>query len=74
MEIFENQKPKTSLFIELTAQLVDHRRTNKGNIRYSLQEILFLTLSAVVSGCNTWETIAEYGNLKLDWFRKYFPS
>jgi predicted transposase YbfD/YdcC len=73
MKIFENQKPKTSLFIELTAQLVDHRRTNKGNIRYSLQEILFLTLSAVVSGCNTWETIAEYGNLKLDWFRKYFP-
>lgn len=73
MEIFENQKHKTALFIELTAQLKDHRRTNKGNIRYTLQEILFLTLSGVVSGCNTWEAIAEFGNLKLVWFRKYFP-
>jgi predicted transposase YbfD/YdcC len=38
-----------------------------------LQEIFFLTLAAVVSGCNTWESIEEFGNLKIDWFRKYFP-
>ena len=38
-----------------------------------MQEILFLTLSAVVSGCNTWETIEEFGNLKIEWFRKFFP-
>ncbi len=73
MEIFEIKKSKIALFVELTAQLKDHRRINKGNIRYSLQEILFLTLSGVVSGCNTWESIAEFGKLKLDWFRKYFP-
>lgn len=73
MEIFENKKPKNALFIELTGQLKDHRRTDKGNIQYSLQEILFLTLSGAVSGCNTWEAIAEFGKLKLDWFRKYFP-
>jgi len=73
MEAIEKEKQKTSLFIELTSQLKDHRRTNKGNIRHSLQEILFLTLSAVVSGCNTWETIEEFGNLKINWFRKFFP-
>jgi predicted transposase YbfD/YdcC len=72
MEIFENQKPKNALFIELTAQLKDHRRTNKGNISHSLQEILFLTLSGVVSGQNTYESIAEFGKLKLEWFRNYF--
>jgi hypothetical protein len=38
-----------------------------------LQEIFFLTLSAVVSGCNTWQSIEEFGNLKIEWFRKYFP-
>jgi predicted transposase YbfD/YdcC len=73
MEIFENQKPKTALFIELTAQLKDHRRINKGNICHSLQEILFLTLSGVVSGQNTWESIAEFGKLKLEWLQKFFP-
>jgi len=30
--------------------LEDPRRTTKGNIRYSLEELIFLTLSAVVSG------------------------
>ena len=73
MEIFEDKKPKNALFVELTAHLKDHRRTDRGNIQYSLQEILFLTLSGAVSGCNTWEAIAEFGRLKLDWFRKYFP-
>lgn len=73
MEIFEPKILKIALFLELIARLEDHRRINKGNIRHSLQEILFLTLSAVVSGCNTWETIDEFGNLKIEWFRKYFP-
>lgn len=73
MEIFEEKEPKIALFLELIAPLKDHRRIDKGNIRHSLQEILFLTLSAVVSGCNTWETIEEFGNLKIEWFFKYFP-
>lgn len=73
MKNFESKKPNLALFLELTGQLKDHRRINKGNLRYTLQEILFLTLSSVVSGCNTWESISEYGNLKIDWLRKYFP-
>ena len=73
METISEKNPKTSLFLELTKQLKDHRRIDKGNIRHSLEEIFFLTLSAVISGCNTWETIEEFGNLKLDWLRKYLP-
>lgn len=73
MNIFEEKNTKTALFLELISKLKDHRRINTGNIRHSLQEIIFLSLSAVVSGCNTWETIEEFGNLKLDWFRLYFP-
>ena len=73
MENFEAGNIKIALFSDLISLLKDHRRTNKGNIRHSLKEIFFLTLSAVVSGCNTWETIEEFGNLKIDWFRKFFP-
>lgn len=73
MNIFEEKNTKTALFLELISKLKDHRRINTGNIRHSLQEIIFLSLSAVVSGCNTWQTIEEFGNLKLDWFRLYFP-
>lgn len=32
-----------------------------------------MTISAVVSGCNTWELVAEFGRLKRDWLRKFFP-
>ena len=73
MNTFEEKNTKTALFLELISKLKDHRRINTGNIRHSLQEIIFLSLSAVVSGCNTWQTIEEFGNLKLDWFRLYFP-
>lgn len=73
MQNFEEKNEKIAIFLELISLLKDHRRIDKGNIRHSLPEIFFLTLSAVVSGCNTWETIAEFGKLKLDWLRKYFP-
>lgn len=73
MKTFEEKNNKIALFVELTSQLKDHRRIDKGNIQFSLNEIFFLTLAAVVSGCNTWLTIEEYGNLKLEWFRKFFP-
>jgi|SRR5580658_4737544 predicted transposase YbfD/YdcC len=62
-----------NFFKESFSTLQDPRRTIKGNIVYSLEEILFLTISAVISGCNTWASIAEYGRLKKDWFRKFYP-
>lgn len=70
-----NQDPDSvkNYFKTSFSTLQDPRRTTKGNIVYSLEEILFLTISAVISGCNTWETIAEYGRLKKDWFRKFYP-
>jgi len=64
---------KQSIFEESFTSLKDPRRITKGNIKYSLQEILFLTLSAVVSGCNTWCLIEEFGELKIDWLRKFHP-
>lgn len=72
MNTFQNEKSKIELFQDLISQLKDHRRINKGNIRHSLQEIFFLTLSATVSGCNTWESIQVFGKEKIDWLRKMY--
>ena len=44
-----------------------------GKIEYPLDEILFLTISAVVSGCSEWDEIVDFGEDKLDWLRRYRP-
>ena len=40
---------------------------------YPLNEILFLCVSAVISGFEDWEEIVDFGEEKLDWLRKYLP-
>jgi predicted transposase YbfD/YdcC len=54
-------------------QMKDPRRTRKGNFKHELIEIIFLVISAVVSGCNDWETIAVFGESQLKWLQKYYP-
>lgn len=61
------------VFKESFQSLKDPRRLSKGNILYSLEEIIFLTISASVCGCTAWTTIEEFGNLKTDWLRKFYP-
>lgn len=53
------------------SSLKEPRRTKKGNFTYPLEEIILLTISAVICGCSTWTAIAEFGKLKLDWLRKF---
>jgi predicted transposase YbfD/YdcC len=45
----------------------------RGKIEYPLDEILFLTISAVVSTCSEWDEIVDFGEDKLDWLRRYRP-
>ncbi|MCB9082666.1 MAG: ISAs1 family transposase, partial [Lewinellaceae bacterium] len=40
---------------------------------YPLMEIVFLTVSAVISGCQAWDEIADFGEAKLAWLRQYLP-
>ena len=61
------------LFKECFTTLKVPRRTNKGNIKYNLEEIVFLTISAVVSGFQTYELIEGFGEEKLEWLRKFYP-
>ncbi len=54
-------------------QMDDPRRTSKGNLKHPLVDILFLVVSAVVSGCNDWEAIETFGEGQIGWLRKYYP-
>jgi predicted transposase YbfD/YdcC len=62
-----------SLFTQNFSSLKDPRRINKGNIRHSLNEVLFVLISATVSGCVGLESIKLFGTQHLEWLRKFFP-
>jgi len=40
---------------------------------YPLETIIFLTISAVVAGAETFVDVEDFGNLKLNWLKKYVP-
>ena len=43
--------PSNSLFTKYFSLLKEPRRTKNGNFQYPLEEILFLTISSMISGC-----------------------
>ena len=65
----EDQDMETLL--ELFAQIEDPRV--KRSREYSLAEILFLVLAAVVSGMNHFTHVEDFGKLKLEWLRTILP-
>jgi len=38
---------------------------------YNLEAIIFQTVSAIISGCDTWTEIELFGKTKKDWLEKY---
>jgi len=57
--------------IEYFGDLPDPRV--RGRTDYPLIEIVFLCISAIVSGFDGWEAIEDFGHGKLDWLRKFLP-
>ena len=43
------------------------------NKKHELLDILFLTVSAVLSGAEGWKDIKDFGDEKLEWLRRYRP-
>lgn len=41
--------------------------------RYPLIELIFLIISATVSGCEGWKSIRDFGVMKLAWLRQFLP-
>ena len=42
-----------------------------GKIRHDFGMIIFIALCAVLSGCESWSDIEEYGKIKKNWLAKY---
>lgn len=53
------------------SELEDPRRTNRGNFRHLLSDILLLTVSAMLCGINDWPSVITFGESQLDWLRKH---
>jgi predicted transposase YbfD/YdcC len=68
--MFEIENSLGGLLIHLN-EVPEPRQRSK--IDYPLDEILLLTISAVVSGCSEWQEIVDFGEDKLAWLRKYRP-
>ena len=55
--------------VEFAASIPDFRRTNKGNIRHKLSDIILLMIMARLSGCTGRAEIIEFGKYNLKRFR-----
>ncbi len=59
------------LFTQHFTTLKEPRRTTKGNFQYPLNEILFLTISSIISGWfEEWDHITFFGENNLVWLQK----
>ena len=56
-------------FCNYFSSLTDPRINRKK--LYSLDSILFITFCAILSGCNHWDEIEEYGINKQEWLSKF---
>jgi len=73
MTYSKSTKNTCPVFKKHFTDLPDPRRTDKGNYYYSLNEILFLTIAGIISGMDNWTAICNFGKIKLEWLRNYFP-
>ncbi|HAA14811.1 MAG TPA: hypothetical protein DCE41_25225 [Cytophagales bacterium] len=51
----------------------DPRCNLRNQVNCLVPELIFLVISAVLSGMNTWREIHALGNHKLEWLRKFLP-
>lgn len=71
MEKISGPWAKESLFAKYFSELEDPRRTDKGNLKHLLSDILFLTISAILCGADNWELVKTFGDNQLSWLKKY---
>jgi predicted transposase YbfD/YdcC len=62
---------KEEVFLDYFDELEDPRVGD--NTRYSVHEILLVAFCAIICGADSWRDLVEFGNLKIDFLRQYFP-
>lgn len=60
---------KTASLMEHLSVIKDIRQAWK--VEHKITDILFLTICAVISGCEGWDEIEDFGEAKLDFLRTY---
>lgn len=71
-------KERMALPETLLSGLLEHLQTvsdprQQTKVRYPLDEILLLSVSALISGCTEWQEVVDFGEDKLTWLRQYRP-
>ncbi|HAT8180831.1 TPA: ISAs1 family transposase, partial [Legionella pneumophila] len=56
-------------FIDYFGEITDPRKDI--NVKHDLLDFIFLTITAVVSGCEGWKDSYDFGRVKLSWLRQY---
>ncbi|WP_445771703.1 ISAs1 family transposase [Rheinheimera sp.] len=57
------------IFAEHFSELEDPRQAAK--VVYPLFDVVFLTLCAVIAGCEGWEDIEDFGENRFDWLQEH---
>ncbi len=60
------------MILSLGAKIKDPRKS--GMVTYSVQLILFITVTAVLSVAETWNEVAAFGKSRLSFIQKFFPD
>lgn len=63
-------EPAETLFVAFDS--VEDPRIDRRK-QHPLSEALFLVLSSVICGVQSWCGVEEFGNDRLEWLRKYYP-
>lgn len=55
------------VFAQYFADVKDPRQTAK--LSYPLYDVLFLSICAIITGCEGWEDIEDFGKARLSWLQ-----
>ena len=58
-------------FIQHFETVEDPRR--QAGLRHPLNEILFITICAIIAGADDWVAVERFGKAKIRWFKQYLP-
>ena len=56
-------------FIDYFGAISDPRKDI--NVKHNLLDVIFLTITGIISGCEGWKDIYDFGCAKLSWLRQY---
>ena len=68
----KNQKLSIKRLI-VTLEVIQEPRRRGGNFKHKLIDILIMALLAIICGCESWEDVEEYAEIKQEWLKEHLP-